>query len=118
GEQMRSAGVPASAKSVAQLQPHARVTRNIEDVSCFHTVLGHDPKLAANAGVAYWSAAWLSGLATGGFQERISGRRQADSKQKLNRRIEQVFLKQVNNPTFHFPTLTACTQSFGETLCA
>src|SRR5438093_13401343 len=99
---MCSAGVPASDNPNAQFQPHARVTRNIADVSCFHAMLCNNPELAANASAAYRSAARLSGLAAGGFEERIPRRRQADGEQNLNWRIEQTFLKQVNNPMFHF----------------
>src|SRR5438128_4675865 len=46
-------------------------------------------------------------VATGGFEESIPGRRNANSKQKLNWRIEQIFLKQVNNPMFHY----SCSRS-------
>ena len=99
---MRRARVPAGAKPVAHFQPHVRVTGNIADVSGFHAVLCDDPELLANPSVAYWRAAWLARLATGGFEESIPGRRNANSKQKLNWRIEQTFLKQVNNPMFHF----------------
>jgi len=104
---MRRACVPAGAKPVAHFQPHARVTANIADVSGFHAVLCDDPELLANASVAYRRAARLARSATGGFKESIPGRRNANSKPKLNWRIEQIFLKQVNNPMFHY----SCSRS-------
>jgi hypothetical protein len=105
GEQMRCARVPVSPQPIAQFQPHTRVTRNIADVSRVRAVLCHDPELPANASVAYGSVAWLSGLATDCFQERIPRQRDTNSKRKLNWRVEQVFLKRVNNPMFHFLVL-------------
>src|SRR5437899_10871251 len=99
---MRSTLVPAGAKPVAHFQPHARVTANIADVPGFHAVLCDDPELLANASVAYWRAEWLARLATGGFEESIPRRRNANSKQKLNWRIEQIFLKYVNNQMSHY----------------
>src|SRR5204863_1238723 len=101
-EQMSRAGMPASEEAMAQLQPHARMTHEIADVSCFHTVLRHDPKLSADACVAHRSRARLPSLATGSFQERIPGRRDADCEQNLNRRVKHVFLQRMNNPMFHF----------------
>src|SRR5205085_5870803 len=94
---MSRAGMPASEVAVAQLQPHAGMTHQIADVSCFHTVLCHDPKLPADACVAHGSRPRLARCATGSFQERISGRRDADSEQNFNRRVEHVFLERVNN---------------------
>jgi hypothetical protein len=57
GQQMCRAGVPTSTKSVAQLQSHVRVMRDIKDVSGFHAMFGHDPELPADASIACWRAA-------------------------------------------------------------
>ena len=99
---MRRARTPATAKTFAQLHAYARITDQIADVSSLHAVLCHDPKLFADASVAHRSAACLPGLATGRLKQRISRRRDADRKEKLNRRVEHVFLQRVNNPMFHF----------------
>ena len=51
--------------------------------------------------VAHGSAARLPGLTSAGFKERISGRRHAQGKEHLYRRVEHVFLQRVNNLMFH-----------------
>src|ERR1700730_6728729 len=79
-QHMRRAGVPATAETFTQLQPHARMTHHIADVSCFHAVLGHDPELIAGASVANRSTARLAGLPTNSFQERIPRERDTHSK--------------------------------------
>ena len=40
------------------------------------------------------------------FQQRISRRDNADGKQELYRRVEQIFLKEVDNVVFHFLEFT------------
>jgi len=60
-----------------------------------------DPKLLAHESVAHGGTAPLSGLAAGRFQEPISWRDQADRKQKHDGRVEQVFLKKVDDAMFH-----------------
>jgi len=94
--------MPARPEPFTQFQSHSRMTHNIEDVSCLHAVLCHDPEPMADARVANRSAASLPGLATAGFEQRIPRRRDAYCKQQLNRRIEHVFLQRVNNLVFHF----------------
>jgi hypothetical protein len=75
--------------------------RNIENVSGFHAMFCHDPELIAHAGFADRGTALLCSLATRGFQESVPRHRHANSKQKPDWRVKQVFLKQVNNPVFH-----------------
>jgi hypothetical protein len=75
---------------MTQFQPHAWVRHNVADVSCLHAVLCHDPKLIADACVTNWGPT-LSGLATDRLKQRISGRRDADCKEKLNRRVSTYF---------------------------
>jgi hypothetical protein len=45
GQQTCCASVPPSAEPVAQLQAHAGVALDIEDVSGFHAVFCYDPEL-------------------------------------------------------------------------
>src|SRR5258708_32154641 len=66
-QQICCASAPASTKSSPQLHPHARILRNIANISGFRSVLGHDPKLIANASVADGSTPRLSCLATNGL---------------------------------------------------
>ena len=100
-KQVGRAGVPASPQPMAQFQAHARSTRNIANVPSFLAVLCHYPKLAAHESVAHGGTARLSGLAAGRFQESISWRDEAERKQKLDGRVEQVFLKEVDDAMFH-----------------
>jgi len=48
GEHMRRAGVPATSQPVSQLQSHARMVRNVADVSRFCAVFCDDPELLAD----------------------------------------------------------------------
>ena len=100
-KQVGRAGVPASPQPMAQFQAHARTTGNIANVPSFLAVLCHDPKLPAHESVAHGGTARLSGLAAGRFQESISWRDEAERKQKLDGRVEQVFLKKVDDAMFH-----------------
>jgi hypothetical protein len=102
GKQMGSAGMPACPQSMAQFQPHTRVSPHVEYVSGFHAMLRYYPELLAHSSVADWRAAWLSGFAPRRFEQRIPRQRQTHRKRELNRRIEQVFLKRVNNAMLHF----------------
>jgi hypothetical protein len=105
GKQLGCAGVPASPQPIAQFQAHARITYHIAHISSFLAVLCHDPKLPAHESVAHGGTARLSGLAAGRFQESISWRDYTDRKQKLDGRVEQVFLKKVDDAMFHCPVL-------------
>src|SRR5213080_582763 len=102
---MRRAVIPASAKSLTQLQPNAWIRLNITHVPCLDAVFRHDPELIADAPIAHRSAPRLARLPSS-FQKRISRRHNADRKQNLDRRIEEIFLQQMNNPMFHFLVLT------------
>src|SRR5438034_4196255 len=104
---MRRAVIPASAKSLTQLQPKAWIRLNITHVPCFDAVFRHDPELIADAPIAHRSAPRLARLAPSGFQKRIPRRRNADCQQKFDRRIEEIFLQQMNNPMFHLLVLTS-----------
>jgi hypothetical protein len=84
GEQMSSARVPSSSKSVTQFQSYTRITLDVADVSCLHAVLRHQPELLGDPSVAHWRAAWLSGLATDGFEERVPRQRQTNGERELN----------------------------------
>jgi hypothetical protein len=105
GKQLGCAGVPASPQPIAQFQAHARITYHIAHISSFLAVLCHDPKLPPHESVAHWGTARLSGLTAGRFQESISWRDYTDRKQKLDGRVEQVFLKKVDDAMFHCPVL-------------
>src|SRR5207302_5730255 len=84
-----------------------RVARNIANIARLHAVLRHDPELIVDAPIAHRSAPRLARLATQSFEKRISRRSETDSKQKFDRRIEKVFLQQMNNPMFHLLVLTS-----------
>jgi len=84
--------VPASFESVAQFQPDTRATGNIKNISRLHTMLRNQPELPANTSVPHWSAPWLSGLATDGFEKGVTRWRETRCKQQPNWRVEQVFL--------------------------
>src|SRR5438876_5260661 len=103
---MRRAVVPANAKPFTQFQAHAWIRLNITHVPCFDAVFRHDPELIADEPIAHWSTARFARLAPNGFQKRIARRHNADSKQKFDRRIEEIFLQQMNNPMFHLLVLT------------
>src|SRR5439155_17793008 len=106
-EDVRRAVIPARANSLTQFQPNAWIRLNITHVSCLHAMLRHDPELIVDAPIAHRGAPRLARLAPSGFQKRISRRRNADRKQNLDRRIEEIFLQQLNNPMFHLLVLTS-----------
>jgi hypothetical protein len=91
---------------VAQFHAHARIAHYVPNVAGFLSMLCHDPELLTNESIAHRGTARLSSLATRRFQERIPRRDQADRKQRLDGRIEQVFLKKVHNAMFHCLVLT------------
>jgi hypothetical protein len=94
--------VPASAETIRQLYPHARVLLDIADISGFPPMFRDYPELVAHSSVAYWRAARPSSFATGGLRERISWHCQSKPKQEFNGRVEQIPLECVDNPAFHF----------------
>jgi hypothetical protein len=72
-----------------------------QHVSRFDAMLCHEPELIAHAPIADRSAARLPGPVADGFKQRITRACDANRKQNLDRRIEKIFLQQVNNPIFH-----------------
>jgi len=68
GQQMRLARVPTEAESIAKLDAYARILCDIANVAGFHSVLGDEPELLANAPVTNGSTAGLSSFATDGLQ--------------------------------------------------
>src|ERR1700676_443927 len=105
-EQMRSARVPSSPKSLAQFQSYTRITFNVADVSRLRAMLCHQPELASDTSIPYRSAPWLPRLPPFCFEQRISGQRQTHRKRELDRRVQHVFLKRVNDPMLHFRMAT------------
>ncbi len=103
-EDMRRAVIPASAKSLTQLQPKAWIRLNITHVPCFDAVFRHDPELIADAPIAHRGAPELACLATDSFGQRVPWPPKADGEEKLNRRIEEIFLQKHNFVT-NRPTL-------------
>src|SRR5215471_21376330 len=95
------AHVPARAESFTQLHAHARICRDIANVTGFRTMLGDNPELLANASVPHGCAARLSGLAANGFQERVPWREDPQDKQQLDGRIQDIFLEEMDDAAFH-----------------
>ena len=100
-EQMCSARLPVIRKPRAQFQTYMRITLNVANVSRFHPMLCHEPELTSDMSIAHWRAPWLPRLPSFGFEQRISGQRQTRRKRKFDRRVEQIFLKGVDNLMFH-----------------
>ena len=101
-EQMCCTRVPVIPKPFTQFQTYMRIMLNVADLPRPHPMLCHQPKLICDTSSAHWRAAWLSGLPSFRFQQRISGQRQSNRKRDLDWRVEYVFLKRVNNPMFHY----------------
>ena len=91
-KQMGTADVPASFESVAQFQPDTRITCDVKNLSCLHTMLRNQPELPANTSISHWSAPWLSGLATDGFEKGVTPWREARCKQQPNWWVEHLLL--------------------------
>jgi hypothetical protein len=64
-------------------------------------MLGDDPELAAHQPDAHGDAARLAAFAADGFEERASRRGNADRKHEFDGRVEQVFLKDVDDAALH-----------------
>src|SRR5215467_10041788 len=78
-----------------------RIVQDIANVACLLPVLCHDPELRSHEPVAHWGTACLSTPTASCFQQRISRQAQANREQKLDWRVEQIFLKDADNPEFH-----------------
>src|SRR5882724_458710 len=111
---MRRAAVPACAKSMAHLHPDARIRLNIPHISGIPAMFRHNPELPAYASVAHGSAPELACLATDSFEQRVPWPPKADGEKKLNRRIEEIFLQQMNKAIFHL--LLVLTRAFLQTV--
>jgi hypothetical protein len=74
-KQMSSARMPSGSESLAQFEPHLRVTLDVADIPRFHPVFCHYPELTPDTSVADWRAAWFSRLSSSRFQQRVSGQR-------------------------------------------
>jgi hypothetical protein len=101
--------VPSSPKSLAQFQSYTRITFNVADVSRLHAMLCHKPELVSDASIPYWCASWLPRLPFSCFEQRISGQGQSNQKRELDRRVQHVFLKRVDNAMFHFESFAHMT---------
>src|SRR6266849_2933888 len=110
--------MPAGQNPMTQFQPYAWVRSNVADIACLHAMLRHKPELIADPAVAHRSAARLAGVAAGGFEQRISWRRDANRKEELNRRVEQVFLKRIHHPMLHIVSSTISLRRARTTLKA
>ena len=100
-QQVRDAGVPAEAKSIAELDADARIFGNIANVAGIHAMLSDEPELLANTSVTHRGAARLAGLAADGFQERATRRNNSQGKRKLDGRVENKLLHQRNDLALH-----------------
>src|SRR5215470_7407922 len=79
-----------------------RITLHVADVSRLYPMLCYQPELVANTSIAHWRAPWLARLPAFGFEKCISRQRQTHRKRKLDRRVQHVLLKRVDNAVFHF----------------
>ena len=97
--------MPAGHNPATQFQPHPWIVRNIAHVSRSHPVFGNKPELRTDTPVADRSAPRPGGLAAGRLKERMAWRHNADCKQDLDLRIQEILLQEVNNAVFHAPHL-------------
>jgi hypothetical protein len=109
GQQMGSARVPSYPKSLSQFQSYVWITLDVADVSRLHAVLCHKPELVSDAPIADWRAPWLPRFPPSRFEQRISGQGQSNRKRELDRRVQHVFLKRVDNAVFHFESFAHIT---------
>ena len=101
-QQMCSARVPSSPKSLAKFHPYTGITFNVADVACLHPMLCDEPELVSDTPIAHWGAAWLSSLSSFRFEQCVSGQRQTHRKREFDGRVQKIFLKRVNDAVFHF----------------
>jgi len=66
------------------------------------------PELVSDAPISDWCASWLTRFPPRGFEQRISRQRQTYRKRELNGRIEQEFLKRVNQTMLHASEIPCC----------
>ena len=109
---MGSARVPSSPKALAQFQSYTRIMFDVADVSRPRPMLCHKPELVSDAPIADWRLSWLPRFPPSRFEQGISGQQQTNHKRELDWRVQNIFLKRVYNPMFHFvlrPNLTITT---------
>src|SRR5208283_4062644 len=89
-------------------QSYTRITFNVADVSRLHAML-YKPELVSDTSIPYRSAPWLARLPSFRFEQLISGQGQPHHKRELDRRVQHVFLKRVDNVVFHFESFAHMT---------
>jgi hypothetical protein len=67
------------------------------------------PELVSDAPIADWRAPWLPRFPPSRFEQRISGQGQSNRERELDRRVQHVFLKRVDNAVFHFESFAHIT---------
>jgi hypothetical protein len=92
---------PAGAESIAKLDAHARILRDVANIAGFRSMLGNEPELLSNPSVSHGSAARLSCFAADGFQKRIRRRENSQDKQELDGGIQNILLEEMNDAVFH-----------------
>ena len=65
-------------------------------------MLSHQPELVSNTSIAHRRPPWLARLSSFRFGQSISGQGQTNRKRELDRRIQKILLKRVDNKVFHF----------------
>ena len=66
-----------------------------------HAKLCNYPELISDMSIAYWNTPWLPSFSSFRFQNRVSGQRYTNSKHELDRRVQKIFLKRVNDLILH-----------------
>jgi hypothetical protein len=78
-----------------------RITPNVADVSRLPPMLCDQLKLSPDTSITHWRAPWLPRLPSFRFEQRVSGQGQTQRKRELDRRVQEVLLKRVNDPMLH-----------------
>src|SRR4029077_18488040 len=96
GKRVGGTGVPAGPHAITQLHAHLRFIHNVADVGGTLAVLGDDPELLTDESDSHRDAARLAGFAAGGFEDGASGDCNANREHRLDGRVEEVFLQNVD----------------------
>src|SRR5215469_16868043 len=83
------------------------ITLDVTHVSSLHTMLSHQPELVCDTSIADRRLPWLARLPSFCFEQGISGQGQPNHERELDRRVQNVFLKCVDNAVFHFESFRA-----------
>src|SRR5580700_10683870 len=86
-----------------------RITLNVTHVSSLHAVLCYQPELIPDTSIAHRRPPWLARLPSFRFEQRVSGQGHTNRKRELDRRVQHVFLKRVDNAVFHFESFAHIT---------